>query len=121
MLSDVLSEYKDVIKVGLFGHRNEASVSTILSASQEPLMAALTAPGVSPRGTNNPAFLILQQDIHTGSLIDFEQQVFDLFNENKRIQQLKVSPDRYMGSWNSLNGRLRSWQALSGINVTCQL
>lgn len=44
-LKNLLSEYKDIIKVGLFGHINQAGLSEVLSDHYLPLFPAITAPG----------------------------------------------------------------------------
>jgi hypothetical protein len=48
--------------VGLFGHRNLAGLNEVLSSAFLPLFPAITAPGVSPRGRNQPSFNVLYQD-----------------------------------------------------------
>ena len=60
-LKDLLTEYAPIIKVGLFGHRNVAGFGEVLNKDFFPLFPSLTAPGVSPRGRNQPSFYVLYQ------------------------------------------------------------
>ena len=60
-LKELLTDYAPIIKVGLFGHRNVAGFGEVLNKDFLPIFPSLTAPGVSPRGRNQPSFNVLYQ------------------------------------------------------------
>lgn len=134
-LKNLFEEYRDIIKVGLFGHRNLAGecwldintscqkliasqidhphiatyyillwllgLSNVLSNSFEPLFPAITGPGVSPRGKNNPSFIVLYQAVEDGRVLDFEQWKFHLMDENFKAQEVLAKlPDIDKGQVN---------------------
>lgn len=111
-LKDVFELYQDLIVVGLFGHRNLAGLSEVLSSVYMPLFPAITAPGVSPRGRNQPSFNVLYQDQQSKKVVDFEQWKFDLMRENKKAASL--GDVDYLGTWSKHEGEMASWQTLSG-------
>ena len=63
-LKTLLGAYSSIIKVGLFGHHNYAFLEEILSTSYIPLIPSIIAPGVSPRGKNNPAFNLVYRSVY---------------------------------------------------------
>lgn len=46
MLKELFQLYHDIIKVGLFGHINQAGLSEVLSSHYVPLFPSITAPGM---------------------------------------------------------------------------
>lgn len=110
LLKDILMDYADVILVGFFGHRNLAGIFEVLSPEFLPLFPAITAPGVSPRGKNQPSFHVLYKDKNTGVIQDFEQWYFNLLAENHIARDADVS---YLGTWQRHEGALFSWRTLS--------
>lgn len=60
-LKQLLTKYSPIIKVGLFGHRNVAGFGEVLNKDFLPIFPSLTAPGVSPRGRNQPSFNVIYQ------------------------------------------------------------
>jgi hypothetical protein len=114
-LKTILSAYSSIIKVGLFGHHNYAFVEEIMSTSFFPLIPSIVAPGISPRGKNNPAFHVISRSKETGTILDFKQIKFDLFSENQRARVLN-QPD-YLGQWSFYSDHLYSWQTLRFVRV----
>lgn len=106
----LLSAYSSIIKVGLFGHHNYAFVEEILSTSYLPLIPSIIAPGISPRGKNNPAFHVIYRSKETGTILDFKQMKFDLFLENQMAQVVDLPS--YLGHWSFYSDRLHSWRSL---------
>lgn len=109
-IKDTFTEYGDIIKVGLFGHRNVAGLAEVLSKDFHPIFPSLTAPGVSPRGKNNPSFMMIYQDRDTKEVVDFQQWIFDLLEQNEEAKRMDTS--KYLGYWRTNN--LMSWRTLSG-------
>jgi hypothetical protein len=121
LMKELFVEYQSIIRVGLFGHHNQAELSEVLSPSFLPLFPSLTAPGISPRGLNQPSFFILQQDARSGAVTDFEQHVFDLLDENRKAKlhfssglNEEEGAATYLGTWKHHEGIMRSWKTLSG-------
>jgi len=108
----IFEKYADIIRVGLFGHRNLAGLTEVLSEDFKPLFPAITAPGISPRGNNQPSFSVIHQSPHDGTVLDFEQWKFNLLDENKRAQNM--SDTSYLGSWYRQEFPLQSWRTFSG-------
>lgn len=111
-LKELFTEYSHIITVGLFGHRNLAGLNEVLSDSFMPLFPSITAPGVSPRGRNQPSFHVIEQDRASKRVMNFEQIVFDLIINNEAAKE-KEDPN-YMGVWRRHQHRLLSWKTLSG-------
>jgi hypothetical protein len=107
----LLQEYSDIITTGLFGHRNLAGIQEVLSPTDEPIFPSITAPGISPRGENQPCFNVIYIDRETKIVQEFEQWTFDLMNENEIA---KLMPNGYLGEWRQHNNDVYSWRALSG-------
>ena len=92
----LLTQYSHIITGSFFGHRNLASISNIISPSGDQVIPQLTIPGISPRGLNQPAFMELALSRSTGTVLDFEQFVFDLMEENERAQILTSGMKAYI-------------------------
>lgn len=114
-IKDTFTEYGDIIKVGLFGHRNVAGLAEVLSNDFHPIFPSLTAPGVSPRGKNNPSFMTIYQDADTKEVVDFQQWVFDLLVHNEEAKRMDTST--YLGTWRTHADNMMSWSTLSGASV----
>uniref|UniRef100_A0A6T2AYJ6 Calcineurin-like phosphoesterase domain-containing protein n=1 Tax=Eutreptiella gymnastica TaxID=73025 RepID=A0A6T2AYJ6_9EUGL len=108
-LKFLLDRYQDIIKVGLFGHRNLAAIQPIASALGRPIIPSITVPGVSPRGKNHPAFHVVFYEAD-GTVHDFEQWVFALGNENAKASK---EGKGYKGEWKMHHRELYSWKAFS--------
>ena len=106
----LLAAYASIIKVGLFGHHNYAFVEEIISTSYLPLIPSIIAPGVSPRGKNNPAFNVIYRSKDTKTILDFKQMKLNLFHEN-RMAQVSDQPD-YLGKWSFHSDLMHSWRTL---------
>ena len=84
----------------------------VLNKDFMPIFPSLTAPGVSPRGRNQPSFNVLYQSTVDSTVMDFEQWKFDLQTENNNAQNLDDST--YLGTWDRHENDLKSWRILSG-------
>lgn len=118
-LKMILSAYSSIIKVALFGHHNYAFVEEVMSSSFIPLIPSIIAPGVSPRGKNNPAFHILYRSKKDGTILDFKQMKFDLFHENHMAQL--SDRDDYLGKWSYHSDILYSWRTLRYVELCINL
>jgi hypothetical protein len=115
-LKTILSAYSSIIKVGLFGHHNYAFVEEIVGTSFLPLIPSIVAPGISPRGKNNPAFHLVSRSKETGTILDFKQIKFDLFSENQMAQSL--NQPNYLGHWSFHSDQLYSWQTIRRVRLS---
>lgn len=112
LLKEVMTMYSGIIELGLFGHRNLAGLNEVFSSHYLPLFPAITAPGVSPRGKNQPSYHVMYVDPNTGKLLDFEQWVFNLMDQNQKVKNM--TDTTYAGEWKQHSRDMYSWRALSG-------
>jgi hypothetical protein len=112
-MKDLLVQYSDIIVTGLFGHRNLAGIQEVLSPVQDPLFPSITAPGISPRGENQPCFNVVYIDKDTKVVQEFEQWAFNLMDENEIAKRMPLG---YLGEWRQHDNDVFSWRALSGTN-----
>jgi len=84
-LADLLIDYADVIRLGVFGHSHmdemrllERQINGPL-ASSEPRVAIKVVPSISPFNGNNPAFTVAHVDPTSAALQNYE--VFEASNQ----------------------------------------
>jgi sphingomyelin phosphodiesterase acid-like 3 len=73
-LADLLMEYSDVVRLGIFAHTHMDEVHLLRadgSAGGTPVLLKLI-PSISPVDGNNPAFTVARVEPQTGSLTDYE-------------------------------------------------
>lgn len=113
-LKNLLGEYAGIIDVGYFGHRNVAGIQEILGPVGRPIIPSITVPGVSPRGKNQPSFNVVYMDPKTGTILEFEQWIFNLMDENAKIRKMDESEaENYYGEWRQHHHDVYSWRSLS--------
>eukprot|EP00123_Amoebidium_parasiticum_P010532 comp20168_c0_seq1/m.24977 comp20168_c0_seq1/g.24977 ORF comp20168_c0_seq1/g.24977 comp20168_c0_seq1/m.24977 type:complete len:558 (-) comp20168_c0_seq1:523-2196(-) len=115
-LKTLLSQYSKIIPAGFFGHRNLAGINTILGPLGTPLIPSVTAPGVSPRGLNNPCFNVIYMNPESHIIEEFEQWIFELMDENELAKEFRKNGTHhhYLGRWRQHKNDVYSWRAVSG-------
>jgi len=111
-LQSVLADHADIIRAGLFGHRNLAGIQPIMGPLGQPSIPSITVPGVSPRGRNLPSFNVVFHS-KDGTIQDFEQWIFDLGVENAKALAGGAAESDYLGEWQMHHRDLYSWRAFS--------
>jgi len=115
-LKEIMAEYKDIIRIGLFGDRNVAGMEPLWDRTNTvPTIPMITVPGVSPRGMNFPALHAVVYKADTKVVQDIFQYSLDIIDENAKVQAMikrnESGVDEYLGEWTL--GRSKSWKEFS--------